>query len=79
MSSLARGIVVGGPYRTARLAIIATVIGIFAAAPVSAFDTPSDKNITGGVTTNSDDWTKELEVDLAPLALNMWGAQKTAQ
>jgi hypothetical protein len=52
------------------------VIGIFAAVQVSAFDTPSDKNLTGGITTNSDDWTKELEVVLAPLALNMWGAHK---
>jgi hypothetical protein len=59
--------------------VLAVVIGIFAAAPVSVFDTLSDKNITGGMTTNTDDWTKELEVDLAPLASNMWGAQKTAQ
>ena len=26
--------------------------------------------------TNLDDWTKELETDLAPLAADMWGTQK---
>jgi hypothetical protein len=28
------------------------------------------------VATNLDDWTKELETDLAPLAADMWGTQK---
>jgi hypothetical protein len=52
------------------------MVGVLTAAPVSAFDARSDKNVTGGMATNSDEWTKELEADLAPLASNMWGAQK---
>ena len=64
----------GGPYRTARLAIITTLV-VLAAAPVSAFDIRPDKNLAG-VTATNPDATKELETELAPLASDMWGTQK---
>jgi hypothetical protein len=77
VSSLAaQGIAIGHSYRIATLAVIATVVGILDGAPVNAFDTRADKTVTADMTANSDDWTKELEADLAPLASNMWGAQK---
>jgi hypothetical protein len=66
----------GGPYRTARLAFITTLVGILAAAPVSAFDIRPDKNLAGVTATNPDEETKELEAELAPLASDMWGTQK---
>ena len=61
----------GGPYRTARLAIITTLVGVLAAAPVSAFDIRPDKNLAGVTATNPDEATKELEAELAPLASDM--------
>jgi hypothetical protein len=66
----------GGPYRTARQAIITTLVGVLAAAPVSAFDIRPDKNLAGVTATNPDEETKELEAELAPLASDMWGTQK---
>ena len=72
----------GGPYRTARLAIITTLVGVLAAAPVSAFDIRPDKNLAGVTATNPDEATKELEAELAPLASDMWerknGSKKKA-
>ena len=67
----------GSPYRTARLgSIITTLVGVLAAAPVSAFDIRPDKNLAGVTATNPDEETKELEAELAPLASDMWGTQK---
>ena len=57
-------------------AIVATVVGALSATPVSASAAQSDKRLTGGMTTISDDRTKELEADLALLASDMWATQK---
>jgi hypothetical protein len=59
-----------------RMAVVATVLCALAAGPVSAFDAQPDKPVAGGIATNSDDWTKGLEADLASFALDMWRAQK---
>jgi hypothetical protein len=67
---------IGGPNRTARLAIVATLVGALSATPVSAFEAQPDKRLTGAITIISDDWTKELEADLSLLASDMWGTQK---
>jgi hypothetical protein len=72
----ARSISVGAPRRTARLVTIATLLSILAAEPVSAFDIRSDKNLVDSAVTNLDDWTKDFEAELAPLASDMWGTQK---
>jgi hypothetical protein len=66
----------GRPNRTARLAIVATLVGALSATPVSAFEAQPDKRLSGAITIISDDWTKELEADLSLLASDMWGTQK---
>jgi hypothetical protein len=76
LATAARSIPVGGPYRTARLAIIATLVGVLAATPVSAIDTRPDKNLAGVATADQDEGAKVLEAELAPLASDMWGTQK---
>jgi hypothetical protein len=65
-----------GLYQTARLTTIATVISVFSAASAGALDIRPDKNLSGVTTTNTDDSTKSLEAELAPLASDMWGTQK---
>jgi hypothetical protein len=75
-SAATGSILVGGPYRTARLAIIATSVGVLAATAVSAIDIRPDKNLAGVATTDQDDGAKVLEAELAPLASDMWGTQK---
>ncbi len=72
----APSIPIDGLYQTARLTTIATVISVFAAASAGALDIRPDKNLLGVTTTNTDDSTKSLEAELAPLASDMWGTQK---
>lgn len=72
----APSIPIDGLYQTARLTTIATVISVFAAASAGALDIRPDKNLPGVTTTNTDDSTKSLEAELAPLASDMWGTQK---
>ena len=72
----APSIPIDGIYRTARLITIATVISVSAAALAGALDIRPDKNLTGVTTTNTDDSTKSLEAELAPLTSDMWGTQK---
>jgi len=72
----APSIPIDGLYQTARLTTIATAISVFAAASAGALDIRPDKNLSGVATTNTDDSTKSLEAELAPLASDMWGTQK---
>jgi hypothetical protein len=51
---------------------IATLVGVLAATPVSAFDI---RPMAGVTATNEDDWAKR-KAELAPLASDMCGAQK---
>jgi hypothetical protein len=71
-----RSIPIDGLYQTARLTTIATAISVLAAASAGALDIRPDKNLPGVTTTNPDDSIKSLEAELAPLASDMWGAQK---
>jgi hypothetical protein len=58
------------------LATVAILVGVLAAAPVSAFDVRADESPAGVTATTPDDWTKGLEAELAPLASDMWRTQK---
>jgi hypothetical protein len=61
---------------SARLTTIATAISVLSAASAIALDIRPDKNLAGVTATKPDDSTKSLEVELAPLASDMWGTQK---
>jgi hypothetical protein len=72
----ARSIPIDGPYRSARLTTIATVVSVLSAASAIALDIRPDKNLADVTATKPNDSTKSLEVELAPLASDMWGTQK---
>jgi hypothetical protein len=72
----ARSIPIDDLYQTARLTTIATIVSVLAAASAGALDIRPEKNSAGVTTTNSDDSSKGLEAELAPLASDMWGTQK---